>query len=492
MSSQIDGPKSLIDGKQPHNPNNPDGMNRRHGIHVGIVVDNADVQRMGRLSVYIPEFGNDPKDKKNVVVASYASPFAGATSLEANGSTDDKIKKFEYTQTSYGMWFVPPDIGNQVLVCFANGNSGAAYWFACVYQQNTNHMVPGVPAGKNFQTQKAWTSTTNKDDQYYKDEAGLKTPVAEYNKYTKDAKVGNIKHTDLIRPWHKIATEKLGKQGLLTDAVRGINDSGARREDISHVYGILTPGPEIKEFPGHRAGGSQFVMDDRFGSEHIKLRTRSGAQIRLDETNGMIYIINRDGTAWIEMDHLGNIDIFGEGNFSVRASQDINLRSDRNINIEAGLGINIKAGQDIKAHAVANVQVTGNQDIKLTAGSNYHVKTGSNIFLTCSSEMNLLAGGNILQTGSNIHFNGPTAAQASQAQTPTTASKTDILKEFENNSLSNVDPTNYTKRKTTQFNTIVSRLPTLEPCPEHTVQKTTLADTHKTPPSPYSITGDDV
>lgn len=73
-----------------------------------------------------------------------ASPFAGATNIENNEASGDKTNEMEGPQTSYGCWFVPPDINNQVLCCFTNGGIAKGCWFGCLYQQFMKHMVPAV------------------------------------------------------------------------------------------------------------------------------------------------------------------------------------------------------------------------------------------------------------------------------------------------------------------------------------------------------------
>jgi lysozyme len=209
-----------------------------------------------------------------------------------------------------------------------------------------NNMVPGMAASTNSY-------------QY----PGKYVPVAEYNKWDP-----NVSQPDQsIKPYEQTKFQGVGNQGLITDEARGITTTSARREAPSSVFGILTPGPPTMPLTPppaglsedavaafnltqqaniRRKGGSSFIMDDGTGSEYTQIATKTGAQIKIDETNGFVYLINRDGTAWVEMDKLGNVMIFGATNVSMRAQQDINLRADRNINIEAGQNVYIKAAKD--------------------------------------------------------------------------------------------------------------------------------------------------
>jgi len=286
-----------------------------------------DIQTMGRLMVWIPEFGSAPEEEAGWITVNYCSPFAGATNVETISKSE--IQKFEGTQTSYGMWMVPPDINNQVLVMFINGDPARGVWIGSLFNQFMNNMVPGMAAStNNYQYQ------------------GKYIPVAEYNKW--DTRV--TLPDQATKPYQATKFKGLGNQGLITDPNRGVTDSSARREAPSQVYGIITPGPpivnDVDANKVRRKGGSSFIMDDAVGSEYIQLATKSGAQININETSGFIYLINRDGTAWVEMDKKGNVNIFGATNVSMRAQRDINLRADRNINIEAGQNIYMKAAKD--------------------------------------------------------------------------------------------------------------------------------------------------
>ena len=299
------------------------------GVFVGFVKDARDVQRNGRLRVWIPEFASTPENEDGWILANYCSPFAGATNVETASKSDKE--SFDGTQTSYGMWMIPPDINNQVLIMFINGDPSRAIWIGCLYNQYMNNMVPAMAANaKNWQ------------------HPGKIIPVAEYNKWD-----SSVTHPDAaLRPYEKTKFKGVGNQGLITDQGRGVTNTSARREAPSNVFGIITPGPIVSEKMAEkpetirRKGGSSFIMDDGTGTEYVELATKTGAKIRLDETNGFVYIINRDGTAWMQMDQQGHIDVFSQFDISIRAQRDVNIRGDRDVNIEAGQNMYISAAKD--------------------------------------------------------------------------------------------------------------------------------------------------
>jgi len=366
------------------------------GVYVGFVKDVTDVQRNGRLRVWIPELGAAPNEESGWMVVSYCSPFAGATNV--NTTSKSNIQDFDGTQTSYGMWMIPPDINNQVLVMFANGDAARGFWIGCLYNQFMNNMVPGMAADEN-------------NYQYQ----GKIIPVAEYNKW--DTKI--TQPDKATKPYEKTKFKGLGNQGLITDQGRGITTSSARRESPSTVFGILTPGPVIDSAASpaniRRKGGSSFIMDDETGSEYVQLTTKSGAQVKLDETNGFVYLINRDGTAWVQMDQKGNIDIFGATNISMRAQKDINLRADRNINIEAGQNIYMKAAKDTTTSTTTFTYDINNVPNTQTIPLYKYVGEGAG------------EGGNIVvQALNNMH----TTVHKDSFQTVKNNSNIDVLKDF--------------------------------------------------------------
>jgi GH24 family phage-related lysozyme (muramidase) len=412
-----------------------------NSIYVGFVKALDDKQRMGRLKVWVPELGGDPTDEASWFTCNYASPFAGATSVFDNTNGD----RWEDTQRSYGFWFVPPDLDNEVLICFINGDPGRAIWFGCLWQQNMDHMVPGIPGNNSQPT----------------------LPVAEYNKLKT-----NITVNSPNRPVYGPLADQLAVQGLDKDPIRGVSDSGARRDNpINAVYGILTP------------GGTQFVLDDNPAQRFIRLRTRSGAQILINDTEGMIYMNSRDGKNWIEMAAGGEIDIYAMSDISIRSEGNLNLRADKDLNIEAGQNVNIKARKDDPASTTTgNVRIDGGNDFHvvasrdmwiqsgrdLTRSSGRHTydtatghwdhKVGDYLHIQTGSDIGIKGGGNLVGQAPRIDFNGPTPPDAVAA----TPALTPIDLQQKDNNVTADASFNFAVTKT-----IMYRMPTHEPYDYH-------------------------
>ena len=384
------------------------------GPFEAIVVNHLDPHYMGTLQVELLKqtgSGNQPETTGQLVEARYLSPFYGVTPLSQNSNNAG----YKNTQKSYGFWGVPPDIGTTVLVILVEGNISKAYWIGCVQEENMNFMVPG------------YAGTDNLDGQ----PAGIRAPAAEYNKKIQSAKLTDA--TRYKKPAHDDMAISLIQQGLLEDDTRGITTSSARREVPSAVFGISTGGPLDKR-PGapkaeqgpvglkanlhtHRLGGSSFVMDDgddkfiRKGkaestpmeyvsleageaggdptlpaNELFRMRTRTGHQILMHNTEDLIYIGNAKGTAWIELTSNGKIDIFAADSISIHTQEDINFTADRDINFTAGQNLNMVVGKDLKATTGSNTNFVVGTNALWNVGDSYEVAAGSNI--TQSAEEN--------------------------------------------------------------------------------------------------------
>lgn len=408
------------------------------GIYLAEVISTKDLGRTGMIKVEIPSIGKDTEYTAQQFDCMWTSPFAGTTNVD--NTSDNPIEGYETTQKSYGMWMVPPDIGNLLLVAFADNNTKYPYVISCLYSDKRQHMVPGLPVGKNFSDPK------------------LLMPVAEKNKYD-----SRETHNDAVRALSVDLAEGVVKQGLINDPLRGAGTSGARRESPSQVFGFLTPGPVDPNNERNRLGGHQFVMDDKLENRLIRLRTAGGAQILMDDTTGVTYVINKKGTAWVELGTDGAVNIYSESSINMRSKGNFNIRADKNVNIEAGQDVNIKAagdntgtsyegiggpndfngpkgtGGNIRMESVADTTILARLNAKITAGGGeietdsagatrmksgttgslgFMIKTKGNLSTdankdvnhTAGGKLNLLAGGDTQVSGAKLHLNSSAAS----------------------------------------------------------------------------------
>lgn len=344
------------------------GRIRDTTIYVGIVKDNVDAQRMGRIAVWIPELGGQPTDANSWFVVSYASPFAGVTPssvLKPDGTTME-----DGGQQSYGFWMQPPDLDNQVLICFANGDAARGFWFACIYQQNMNHMVPGIPSGRPTEDVETCSA---------------QPPVVEYNK------AGSEPVTDPRRAVFTPLHEGLTQQGLYSDPQRGTSTAGARREAPSKVFGWVTP------------RGNTIHIDDNPGNEFIRFRTRSGAQVLIHETEGYIYANSKQGNSWVQISDHG-VDVYSQGSVSIRSEGSLNLHADSSLNIEADGNLNLRAGGNLTLQSANHTYIAGNGNLALQVGGKLSGSAAGELHLGAGGSLRLGAGGQISQSsaGENV------------------------------------------------------------------------------------------
>jgi len=483
------------------------------GPFLAEVTNHLDPTYMGGLEVaLIKGISNSVKTQGETFLVRYLSPFAGNTSIrhEGNNSSD-----FNDVQKSYGFWAVPPDIGTTVMVIFIDGDPNQGYWMGCVPDIFQNHMIPGIAASKQV------AITEEQRRKYGTDYL----PVAEFHKSSKKLENPNVER--FAKPVHPFA-DRLVQQGLLLDTTRGVTSSSARREVPSGVFGISTPGPlddspgakrgkigytGNKQAPVSRLGGSSFVMDDgdvNGQNELIRLRTRTGHQILMHNSQDLVYIANSKGTAWIELTSNGKIDIFSADSISIHSENDFNFRADRDINFEAGRNINVRAGKNMETNITGYnyLVVDGDQKIalrgshdetigsssKITVGASYEVEAVAavnfetkaafgiaaegSISLGTASVLNLGANGNILVSGSKIHLNGPSAAAPAAISSASIPPKLTIF------SLPNKQVTyGWSDGKfynTGTIKTIMQRVPTHEPWPQHENINSTKVDSNAT------------
>ena len=508
------------------------------GPYEAIVISHLDPQYMGALKVELlkkTKSGAAPERTGQLIEVRYLSPFYGVTAF-SNASANDG---YEYTQKSYGMWAVPPDPNTRVLVVFAEGDISQGFWIGCIQDRYMNFMVPDGRASTEL--------TTAVPNQLQ----GKKLPVGEFNKQI-DPGAGRDP-TQFRKPYNKDFAQSLEIQGLISDETRGTTTTSARREVPSMVFGWSTPGPVDKRdgapkglYGEHdqkanifvnRLGGSSFVMDDgddKFlrethasegppkyinvesgatggdktipHNEHIRLRTRTGHQILMHNSEDLIYIANSRGTSWIEMSSDGKIDVYGRDSISIHSDADLNITANRDVNIEAGRNINARASARYSEYAPTDARgflsgcvnieskydtdilveqnfkktVLGQSDehilgdLYVTVNADSHHKAGGSHYLTTSTSSHTVAGSGIYeQSGSSISMqaSGIIAADASEifldsglsSAGTQAASASDVVPLVRHN-LPAVEPGTLT---TFTIESIVKRMPTHEPYVQH-------------------------
>jgi uncharacterized protein (DUF2345 family) len=399
------------------------------GPFLARVVNNIDPMRQGSLEVeLLRTIGNKEASNQQLFTVRYLSPFYGVTDVELNGSDP---KDFNQTQKSYGFWFVPPDTGSLVMVMFVEGDVGQGYWIGCAQDAYMNQMVPGIAASKSAADQ-----TRDSDETTWKDVKNSKElygtdflPVGEMNRNSIKQGQTTVNPdldamTKAVHPMAKV----LSDQGTLTDTVRGVHTSSARRETPSNVFGISTPGPidkrtnaqkgsvgradnKVNKFIS-RLGGHTLVMDDgndrllrKFKpgegppeyadlekgetgglvefpqDESFRIRTRTGHQILMHNSEDIIYITNASGSAWIELTSQGKIDIYSADSISVRTETDFNFVADRDINLSAGRSINLHSSSRTNINANDAVNIRSDSTVYLNADSNLHLKATGKVMV---------------------------------------------------------------------------------------------------------------
>lgn len=432
------------------------------------VVNHLDTSYMGGLEVRLlttSGSGNSIDTPGETVPVKYLSPFYGVTPNK--GIT--KNSGHENSQKSYGMWFVPPDIGTRVLVVFAEGGQG--YWIGCIQDDYMNMMLPGG------------TPATTYNDQ----DEGSSIPVGEYNKKTEEGVSRDP--TQYVKPANTRELDILKEQGLDKCKTRGLTTSSARRELPSGVFGISTPGPPDRkgpkvqyggdfagiETPHNRLGGSSIVFDDgdcnlqrkkhaKDGppeyanvdsgesgddtiphNEMVKIRTRTGHQILLHNSEDLIYICNSRGTTWFEMTSNGKIDIYTKDDFSVHSEANINFLADKSIYMEAKEEIHIKSGEDMFVESLQKMDVRSAENMSVLTDENLHMVVAESLYQKIGEDWHLKAGSDgkitvsgdieqksenykatasskieesapsIILKGSRIDMNGPDVSEADEA-----------------------------------------------------------------------------
>lgn len=349
---------------------------------LGVVKDNFDPTRTGRLRVYISDFsGLDPDNADNWTTVRYMSNFFGSV-RPTSGSSPEEYGSFLRNPASYGEWHAPPDIGTTVICIFVNGDINYGFYIGCVPESELLHMVPAVGASLAEQSEQIKCNNESEATTYG---GSIRLPTTNIN--TNNTAITNeANYLTQTKPVHSYTAAIMEQQGIIRDPVRGPISSSASREAASRVgWGVSTPGRPIYE-GGYtdenikdnlsannaaglriigRRGGHSIVMDDgdvEGNDQLVRIRTSKGHQILMSDDGQTLMILHSNGQSYVELGKEGTVDVYSTNSINLRTQGDLNLHADNNLNIHATKDLNIHA---------ENMNVTTKKSLKQSVGLNW-------------------------------------------------------------------------------------------------------------------------
>lgn len=404
------------------------GGNNKTVPLIGIVKDNIDPTRSGRIKVLLADKGipTDSDSSGNWVSVSYLSNFFGMVKPTA-GQTG--LGDYVANPSSYGEWHAPPDIGTKVICIFVNGDPNYGFYIGCIPEADALQMVPAIGSSDNIVTNAGEANSYG---------GATRLPVTNINTNDKSVSDSN-KYLDTARPVHSYTASIMSQQGIIRDPIRGPISSSASRETASRVgWGVSTPGRPIYEggFDDSslasnlepaggletatrlkviaRRGGHSFVMDDGdvIGRDQlIRIRTALGHQILMSDDGQTLMILHSNGQSYIELGKEGTIDMYSTNSVNIRTQGDLNLHADQNVNIHAMENLNLQ-GKNIQTNSEEDTKIRSGKDIKAFSIGNFLGKAGGAVALQAGGEASMVAGGIAYVNGSKVNLNsgGPGTA----------------------------------------------------------------------------------
>jgi hypothetical protein len=327
---------------------------------------------------------------------------------------------------AYGLW-MPPKVGAMAVITCINGNPMIRVCVGFLHQTATTHTLPHgryINGDGPFSTEEDYIEPlySNTQAAFGSDNTSYEWQSRVADRSATKVKVGAVK----------------------ADAV-----NSRTADDTSQGYQVSRLAPDLKSnttgknydpqtYSWTSPGFHSIAMDDSIDNCRMRLRTTSGHQILLDDTNERIYIATAEGLNWIELDQDGSFDIFLTQKASIRSLSDINLTSETTVRIFGKQGIHLnspegevrvfsKTGTHLLTDASTRIEsaemnmLTSHQATHILTDTALHVESAAATMMTAGADMNLLAGGKILETAVDIMLNGdpavPANAEAADAQT---------------------------------------------------------------------------
>lgn len=435
MSEDIQSVKGSTKRNQPGGT----GANPQLVPLLGIVKDNVDPTRAGRIFVYLANnSGLNPEDRSNWRPVKFLSPFFGFTQGDA---AQDNYGNYKNNPSSYGMWNSPPDIGTSVLCLFVNGDLNYGFYIGCVPEPESLQMVPAIGSVDNIVPNKGEAQSFG---------GAARLPVTNINKNNK-AIADTPDYLKAAKPIHSYASSIMFQQGILRDPIRGPITSSSQRETPSRVgWGVSTPGRPIYEggFDDtsitenldktkekqlrviSRRGGHTIVMDDGdiIGRDNlIRIRTSLGHQILMSDDGQTLMLLHSNGQSYIELGKEGTVDIYSTNSINLRTQGDLNLHADNDINIHATKNLNLQ-GENVHINSEKEYKLRAGTDYSSSAGGKHTTKVAGAYSVNSGGQASMASGAEAFVNGSKVNLNsGQTSTQPAEVPAIDKTLHTDTL-----------------------------------------------------------------
>jgi len=318
------------------------------GLTSGVVVDTDDPLQMGRLRIFCPSHGDDPKKIMQLPWAVYVSPFGGVIN---NSKFERSAGHTTEGAVAYGFWGIP-ELGANVLVGCIDGDLRRRFWIGTMYDQQETHTLgtgrykwgsggnvdgPFSSAGKPIEpaysnaeaafsggkSSPEWQSREAEYTATAVDKSASQPPTPDKDSYL-DQQYDDIADAQQFA----FNKEAVGSNGYDWSGFGGLPLKSSR------VVSLTSP------------GFAALTMDDRMFNNRTKLRSATGHTVLLDDTNERIYIRTNTGNAWVELDSSGNIDVYSARRISLNSDLDININSGKTVRIQGKEGVFMYAGDE--------------------------------------------------------------------------------------------------------------------------------------------------
>lgn len=343
-----------------------------YSITIGIVKNTNDPAQEGRLQVYCPSIDHEDYELDDLPWCRYSTPFGGVVDDLPRGPNGNPNGT-----TAYGFWAIPK-IGAQVLILHLNSDSNHRIWFSQLYPLQGNRSLPG---GRD---------TSNGP---FGNDASVIQPLAD------NMKAAGLS-SDLLRgPYER----SVGQASTIKDGGDGYTPNPSDESSLDpQCYSFTTP------------GGHMITMHDDADYCRIRLRTTTGHQVIMDDTNDFIYVSTNKGKTWLEMSSSGKIYTYAQDGIHMSTDGSLDLNAKKDVNIQAGENINIKSGGLLNIDSSKDLNLLSAKNLN-TKGKTTNIVGDLGVLITSKADVDIFASGMSKTTASQIHLNTAPAKPAAEA-----------------------------------------------------------------------------